>query len=69
LDRGLKEKPQSCLFNIAHPDDNQTAQDLEKAAEKVTQAIGRGRIAPAEGEKMMNVLEVHNSLFNVALHD
>ena len=35
-----------------------TAQDLEKAAEKVTQAIGRGRIAPAEGEKMMNIFEI-----------
>jgi hypothetical protein len=32
-------------------------QDLEKAGEKVIQAIGRGKIAPAEGEIMMNALE------------
>jgi predicted DNA-binding protein (UPF0251 family) len=40
----------------------QTAQDLEKAAEKVTQAIAHGRITPAEGEKMMNVLEIQSRI-------
>lgn len=35
-----------------------TAQDLDKAAEKVTQAIRRGRIAPADGEKMMNIFQM-----------
>lgn len=39
-----------------------TAQDLEKAAEKVTQAIGRGRIAPAEGETMMNILDIRSRI-------
>src|ERR1700733_10774210 len=34
-----------------------TAQDLGKAAEKVTQAVVRGRITPTEGEKMMGILE------------
>ncbi|MCU1336118.1 MAG: hypothetical protein JWO19_1699 [Bryobacterales bacterium] len=35
----------------------QTARDLDKAAEKVTQAIRRGNITPAEGGKVMNILE------------
>src|SRR5579862_5463075 len=34
-----------------------TVQDLEKAAERVTQAVGRGKIAPAEGETLMNIFE------------
>src|SRR3954470_12737376 len=34
-----------------------TARDVDKAAEKVTQAIGRGKITPSEGGKMMNILE------------
>jgi hypothetical protein len=34
----------------------ETAQDVEKAAEVVTQAIGCGKIAPAEGEIVMRVL-------------
>ena len=44
----------------------QTAQDLEKAAEKVTQAIGRGRIAPAEGETMMNIFEIRSRIIEKA---
>jgi predicted DNA-binding protein (UPF0251 family) len=34
-----------------------TAQDVEKAAEKVTQAIRRGKITPLEGGKLMSILE------------
>jgi hypothetical protein len=34
-----------------------TAQEVDKAAEKVTQALGRGHITPAEGAKMMTILE------------
>jgi hypothetical protein len=34
-----------------------TAADVEKAAEKVTQAIRRGDLTPAEGGIMMNILE------------
>jgi hypothetical protein len=34
-----------------------TAQDVEKAAEKVTQAIRRGKITPLEGGKIMSILE------------
>ncbi len=34
-----------------------TAQDVGKAAEKVTQAVVRGKITPTEGEKMMGILE------------
>jgi hypothetical protein len=32
---------------------------VEKAAEKVTRAVARGKIAPGEGETMMNIFEVH----------
>ena len=34
-----------------------TAQDVEKAADKVTQAIGRGKITPLEAGKLMSILE------------
>jgi len=34
-----------------------TAEDVIKAAERVTQAIRRGEITPAEGDTMMNILE------------
>jgi hypothetical protein len=34
-----------------------TAEDVNKAAEKVTQAIRRGEITPAEGYTWMNILE------------
>jgi hypothetical protein len=46
-----------------------TAQDLEKAAEKVTQAIGRGRIAPAEGETMMNVFEIQSRIIEKSQYE
>jgi hypothetical protein len=35
----------------------QTAQDLERAADKVTRGIQRGDITPGEGETMMRILE------------
>jgi len=34
-----------------------TAEDVDRAAEKVTQAIRRGKLTPAEGNTMMNLLE------------
>jgi hypothetical protein len=34
-----------------------TARDLGKAAEKVIRAVARGKLAPAEGEKMMSLIE------------
>jgi hypothetical protein len=34
-----------------------TAEDLERAAEKVTQAIRRGKITPLEAGKLMSILE------------
>ena len=34
-----------------------TAEDIDKAAERVTQAIRRGDLTPAEGGTMMNILE------------
>jgi predicted DNA-binding protein (UPF0251 family) len=34
-----------------------TAQDVDQAAEKVTQAIRRGKITPVEGGRMMNIFE------------
>jgi predicted DNA-binding protein (UPF0251 family) len=46
-----------------------TARDLEKAAEKVTQAIGSGRIAPAEGEKIMNVFEIHSRIIEKSQYE
>jgi hypothetical protein len=33
-----------------------TVQDVNKAMEKVTQAVGRGKITPVEGETMTNIL-------------
>jgi hypothetical protein len=45
-----------------------TAQDVEKAAEKVTQAIRRGKITPLEGGKMMSILESRSRIMeNVQL--
>jgi hypothetical protein len=34
-----------------------TAADVDKAAEKVTQAIRRGQITPPDGDTLMNILE------------
>jgi len=34
-----------------------TAQDVDQAAEKVTQALRRGKITPVEGGRMMNIFE------------
>jgi hypothetical protein len=39
-----------------------TVQDLDKAAEKVTQEIGRGRLTPAEGETIVNILQIRVGL-------
>jgi hypothetical protein len=39
-----------------------TAQDLGKAAAKVTQAVVRGKITPTEGEKMMGMLESYSRI-------
>jgi hypothetical protein len=40
-----------------------TAQDVNQAAEKVTQALGRGGITPTEGGKVMNLLEGRTRIF------
>jgi hypothetical protein len=45
------------------------AQDVEKTAEKVTQAIGLGGITPADGEKLMNVLEMRSGIMANAHFD
>ena len=46
-----------------------TAEDLEKAAEKVTQHIARGRISPADGERMMNIFQMRSGFIDsVQLH-
>jgi hypothetical protein len=37
-----------------------TAQDIDKAAERVTQSMARGKITATDGEKMMNVLEMRS---------
>jgi hypothetical protein len=39
------------------------AQDLGRAAEKVTQAVARGKLTPAQGETMMNLLESRSRIF------
>ena len=39
-----------------------TAEDVGRAAEKVTQAIRRGKLTPAEGNEMMNLLESHSRI-------
>jgi len=43
-----------------------TAQDINKAAEKVTQAIRRGTITPADGETMMNIFEMRSRIIETA---
>jgi hypothetical protein len=35
---------------------------VDKAAERVTQAIGRGKIAPAEGAIMMEILKTRSEI-------
>jgi hypothetical protein len=39
-----------------------TAQDVNKAAGKVTREMGRGKITPTEGATMMDVLESHSRI-------
>ena len=39
-----------------------TVQDLNKAAEKVMRSVGRGEITPAEGETLMNSLEIQSRM-------
>jgi hypothetical protein len=43
--------------------------DLEKAAEKVMQALGRGKITPNEGGKMMNILASRAKIIETVLLD
>jgi hypothetical protein len=40
-----------------------SAQDLGKAAEKVTQAVARGKLTPAHGETMMGLLESRSRIY------
>jgi hypothetical protein len=39
-----------------------TVQDVDKAADKVTQAIRRGAITPSDGEKLMNIFEIRGRI-------
>jgi hypothetical protein len=41
-----------------------TAQNVNKAAEKVMQGIGRGKITAIRGEKMMNVLQMRSRIID-----
>jgi hypothetical protein len=41
-----------------------TAQDVNKAAEKVMQGMGRGKITATDGEKMMNVLQMRSHIID-----
>ena len=38
----------------------ETAQDVDRAAEQVTQAIKRGKITPEQGATMMNILAMRS---------
>jgi hypothetical protein len=44
-----------------------TAKEVGLAAEKVTQAIGRGDLTPAEGETMMRILEMRARVIETGL--
>ena len=46
-----------------------TAGDVDKAAEKVTQALGRGKITPTEGGKVMNILAGRSKIIETVLLD
>jgi hypothetical protein len=46
-----------------------TAGDLHKAAEKVTQALGRGKITPTEGGKVMSILAGRSKIIETAQLD
>ena len=46
-----------------------TAQDINKAAEKVTQAMGRGKITATDAEKMMNVLQMRSGINDTVVTD
>jgi hypothetical protein len=41
-----------------------TARDIQTAAEKVTQGMGRGRITATDGEKMMNVPQMRSGILD-----
>jgi hypothetical protein len=41
-----------------------TAQEVNKAAEKVTQVMGRGKITPTDAEKMMNVIQMRSQIID-----
>ena len=45
------------------------AGDLDKAAEKVMQAVGRGNITPTEGGKMMNILASRSKIIETVMLD
>ena len=55
MERIHPARPDACV-QLSLPS-IRTAQDLEKAADKVTQAIRRGKITPLEAGKMMSILE------------
>jgi hypothetical protein len=43
-----------------------TTQDVNKAAEKVTQAMARGRMTASDGEKVMSILEMRFRIIDSA---
>lgn len=46
-----------------------TAGDVGKAAEKVTQALGRGKITPTEGGKVMSILASRSKIIETVQLD
>jgi hypothetical protein len=46
-----------------------TAQDINKAAEKVTQAMGLGKLTATDAEKMMNVLQMRSGINDTVVTD
>jgi hypothetical protein len=64
MERIIPARADACIRMSLPP--IQTARDVNKAAEKVTQAIRRGKITPAEGGKVMNILESRSRIIEKA---
>ncbi|MGA2717225.1 MAG: hypothetical protein ABSG41_29455 [Bryobacteraceae bacterium] len=60
MDRIFPPRRDACIRMSLPP--IKTARDVDKAAERVTQAIGRGKIAPAEGAIMMEILKTRSEI-------
>jgi hypothetical protein len=55
IERMIPTRPDAAVRMRVPP--IRTAEDVDRAAEQVTQDIGRGKTTAADGEKMMHILE------------